>query len=88
MLLSPVADASIFVQGFLRVHHIAVESDRLCGRSALMVATVVVERSIPGQLVGDPIVRSSVFVCSCLLDDVEQFPVVHVFDYKVGRVLL
>ena len=49
---------------------------------------VVVERSIPGQLVGNPIVGCGVLIGCCFLDDIQESAMIDVVYEETRSILL
>ena len=88
MLLSPVADASIFVQGFLRVHNIAVQPDRPGERATVGVAGIVIKRPVPLELVGNSVIGGGILIHGSFLDDIQESAMIHVVNDKMRSILL
>lgn len=88
MLFRPLANASVLVQGLLRVHNVSVQSDRLGERAAVRVAGSVIKRPIPLELVRNPVVRGGVLVGCSFLEDVQEPAMIDVVDVELRGMLL
>ena len=88
MLLGPLANPSVLVQGFLRVHNIAVQPDRLGERATVGVAGIVIKRPVPLELVGNPVIGGGILIRGSFLDDIQESAMIHVVNDKMRSILL
>ena len=88
VLFGPLANASVLVQGFLRVHNVTVQFDRLGERAAVRVAGCVIKRAIPLELVRYPVVRGGILVGCCFFDDIQEAAMIDVVDEEMRGMLL